>query len=103
MDKPIPIPLLLLVKNGSKMRFNVSGSIPEPESSIATTHSPVSVTSDLSCKTREPAAVELMASMAFLTRLKNDLLQLNRIRHHTRQSFPQGRLGQHPMFIQLDV
>src|SRR5215831_9468724 len=70
IDNPIPIPLLLLVKNGSKMRFNVSGSIPGPESSMATIHSPFSVASDLSRKTREPAAVELMASIAFMTKLK---------------------------------
>src|SRR5262249_39695604 len=69
-DSPIPIPLLLLVKNGSKMRFSVSGSIPGPESSMATMHSPVSVASDLSRKMREPGAVELMASIAFVTKLK---------------------------------
>ncbi len=42
MDKPIPIPWALVVKNASKIRFSSFGAIPTPESRTATSTSPES-------------------------------------------------------------
>ena len=54
-----------VVKNGSKIRSRLSESIPSPESSNE-------ITSSVSCKaviTRGRSLTELVASMAFTTRL----------------------------------
>ena len=87
MDNPIPTPRDFVVKNGWKMRSTLFGSIPVPESSSVIITSAGSWRSELARNVRGLSTIKLVAAMAFTTKFKNNLLQLDSIGRDPRDFF----------------
>ncbi len=68
--KTHPHPVGLVVKNGSKIRSTMAGSMPAPVSSTVTTRLSSSNGSEDISSTRGRSATALMASMPFMIRFK---------------------------------
>ena len=69
IDRPIPMPPVLVVKKGSNRRSTVAGSRPVPESFTATSTLPVSVVPERIVNYRGRSAATAIASMPLTTRL----------------------------------
>src|SRR5262249_50842167 len=77
IDKPIPMPSALVVKNELKIWSITFGSMPLPESSTVTRTSPPLSSSDLTSIVR--SGTNSIASMALVTRLKRTCCNCTRL------------------------
>ena len=91
MDKPMPIPWALVVKNASKIRLSSFGSIPMPESRTATSTSSEFCLSDRITRMPRPICDGAHRFDAVQDQIHDHLLQLDPVAHRGRQIG--GQLG----------
>ena len=85
IDSPMPMPVDLVVNNGSKMRLRMASSIPVPESLIVTSTLPASPPCDADAQDAWPVGDGAHRIGAVHDEVHDDLLKLNAVAQRRRK------------------